>query len=63
MRGLVSLALALTIALPIVLPEAVPFPNRNLIIFLTIITILFTLFTLFTLLVQGLSLPYSLLHY
>lgn len=50
MRGLVSLALA--VALPVTLPQNISFPNRDLVIFLTIITILFTL------LVQGLSLPY-----
>lgn len=50
MRGLVSLVLAL--ALPTEIAANVPFPNRELIIFLTIITIVFTL------LVQGLTLPY-----
>ena len=56
MRGLVSLALA--IALPTYLSETTPFPNRDLIVFLTIITILFTL------LAQGLTLPLliKLLH-
>lgn len=50
MRGLVSLALA--IALPLKISNTVNFPNRNLIIFLTIITILFTV------VVQGLALPF-----
>lgn len=50
MRGMVSLTLAL--ALPLQLSADTPFPNRHLIIFLTIVTILFTL------LVQGLTLPY-----
>ena len=49
MRGLVSLALA--IALPEMLSSTVAFPDRNLVIFLTLMTILFTL------LVQGLTLP------
>lgn len=49
MRGLVSLALAL--AIPTTLSSALPFPQRDLIIFLTIVTILFTL------LAQGLTLP------
>lgn len=49
MRGIVSLALA--IALPLSLTNTTPFPNRDLIIFLTIITILFTI------IVQGLTLP------
>ena len=50
MRGLVALALA--IALPVAISSHEPFPNRNIIIFLTILTILFTLLT------QGLTLPY-----
>jgi len=50
MRGMVSLTLAL--ALPLQLSTDTPFPNRDLIIFLTIVTILFTL------LAQGLTLPY-----
>ncbi len=50
MRGLVSLVLAM--ALPTEIAQNTPFPNRELIIFLTIITIVFTL------LVQGLTLPY-----
>ncbi len=50
MRGIVSLALAL--ALPLQLSQTNAFPNRELIIFLTIITILFTL------IVQGLTLPW-----
>lgn len=50
MRGVVSLAAAL--AIPITLENGVPFPNRNLILFITFIVILLTL------LVQGLTLPY-----
>lgn len=50
MRGLVSLALALS--LPYTLPNNTAFPYRDLLIFLTFMTILFTL------LVQGLSLPW-----
>nr|WP_315031995.1 Na+/H+ antiporter [uncultured Chryseobacterium sp.] len=49
MRGVVSLAAAL--AIPISL-HGVPFPNRNLILFITFVVILLTL------LVQGLTLPY-----
>ncbi|MBF6646526.1 Na+/H+ antiporter [Chryseobacterium indologenes] len=49
MRGVVSLAAAL--AIPISLNGA-PFPNRNLILFITFVVILLTL------LVQGLTLPY-----
>ncbi|PWN68460.1 Na+/H+ antiporter [Chryseobacterium phosphatilyticum] len=49
MRGVVSLAAAL--AIPISLHGA-PFPNRNLILFITFVVILLTL------LVQGLTLPY-----
>jgi CPA1 family monovalent cation:H+ antiporter len=50
MRGVVSLAAAL--AIPITLENGVPFPNRNLILFITFVVILVTL------LVQGLTLPY-----
>lgn len=50
MRGLVSLALA--IALPLNITPDVAFPDRNLIIFLTIIVIMFTV------VVQGLTLPF-----
>ena len=49
MRGVVSLAAAL--ALPNTLPNGQPFPNRDLILFLTFAVILATL------VVQGLSLP------
>jgi CPA1 family monovalent cation:H+ antiporter len=49
MRGVVSLAAAL--ALPITLPSGEPFPERNLLIFLTFAVILATLVG------QGLSLP------
>lgn len=50
MRGVVSLAAALSI--PTVLADGSPFPQRNLILFITFIVILVTL------LVQGLTLPY-----
>ncbi|KFF14114.1 sodium:hydrogen antiporter [Chryseobacterium soli] len=50
MRGVVSLAAAL--AIPITLENGTPFPNRNLILFITFVVILVTL------LVQGLTLPY-----
>lgn len=50
MRGVVSLAAAL--AIPITLENGSPFPNRNLILFITFVVILLTL------LVQGLTLPY-----
>ncbi len=50
MRGLVPLALAISIPATVAGNQA--FPNRNLIVFLTIVTILFTL------LVQGLTLPF-----
>ncbi|HTF18357.1 MAG TPA: Na+/H+ antiporter [Chryseolinea sp.] len=50
MRGVVSLAAALSI--PIQLSEGVPFPHRNLILFITFIVITTTL------LLQGLSLPW-----
>ncbi|TDE15649.1 Na+/H+ antiporter [Dyadobacter psychrotolerans] len=49
MRGVVSLAAAL--AIPITLDNGAPFPQRNLILFITFIVILLTL------LVQGLTLP------
>ncbi|ROI02302.1 Na+/H+ antiporter [Chryseobacterium sp. G0240] len=52
MRGVVSLAAALTI--PITLENGTPFPNRNLILFITFVVILLTL------LVQGLTLPYMI---
>jgi CPA1 family monovalent cation:H+ antiporter len=50
MRGVVSLAAALSI--PVALDGGIPFPHRNLILFITFIVILTTL------LVQGLTLPY-----
>ena len=50
MRGVVSLAAAL--AIPTTLENGIPFPQRNLILFITFIVILLTL------LVQGLTLPY-----
>jgi len=50
MRGVVSLAAALSI--PVHLGNGVPFPQRNLILFITFIVILTTL------LLQGLTLPY-----
>ncbi|KAA5537254.1 Na+/H+ antiporter [Taibaiella lutea] len=50
MRGVVSLAAALSI--PVQLSEGVPFPQRNLILFITFIVILTTL------LLQGLTLPF-----
>ena len=49
MRGVVSLAAALSI--PETLENGVPFPQRNLILFITFIVILLTL------LIQGLTLP------
>jgi CPA1 family monovalent cation:H+ antiporter len=49
MRGIVSLASAL--AIPYVLSKDVPFPHRNLILFITFVVILCTL------VLQGLSLP------
>jgi CPA1 family monovalent cation:H+ antiporter len=49
MRGIVSLASAL--AIPFMLSDKVPFPHRNLILFITFIVILCTL------VLQGLSLP------
>jgi len=50
MRGVVSLAAALSI--PVQLADGTPFPQRNLILFITFIVILLTL------LIQGLTLPY-----
>lgn len=50
MRGVVSLAAALSI--PVYISEGVPFPHRNLILFITFVVILVTL------LLQGLTLPY-----
>ncbi|TPG45115.1 Na+/H+ antiporter [Flavobacterium pectinovorum] len=50
MRGVVSLAAALSI--PVHLSEGIPFPQRNLILFITFVVILTTL------LLQGLTLPY-----
>jgi CPA1 family monovalent cation:H+ antiporter len=50
MRGVVSLAAALSI--PLQLENGLPFPQRNLILFITFIVILLTL------LLQGLTLPY-----
>ena len=49
MRGVVSLASAL--AVPFMLSDGVPFPHRNLILFVTFVVILVTL------VLQGLSLP------
>lgn len=50
MRGVVSLAAALSI--PVMISERNPFPNRNLILFITFIVILLTL------VLQGLTLPW-----
>lgn len=50
MRGVVSLASALSI--PLMMPSGEPFPHRNLILFITFIVILVTLVG------QGLTLPY-----
>jgi CPA1 family monovalent cation:H+ antiporter len=50
MRGVVSLAAAL--AIPVAVSEGTPFPQRNLILFITFIVILTTL------ILQGLTLPY-----
>lgn len=50
MRGVVSLATALSI--PYLMPDGSPFPHRNLILLITFIVIFITL------VVQGLSLPY-----
>jgi len=58
MRGVVSMAAAL--ALPLTLPDNMPFPHRNLIIFLTFCVVLSTLLLLgFTLpwVIQKLKLP------
>ncbi|CEJ70446.1 Sodium, potassium, lithium and rubidium/H(+) antiporter [Chryseobacterium oranimense G311] len=52
MRGVVSLAAALSI--PLTLDDGTPFPQRNLILFITFLVILLTL------LVQGLTLPFLL---
>lgn len=49
MRGVVSLAAAL--AIPLTLENGMPFPHRNLILFITFVAILLTL------VVQGLTLP------
>jgi CPA1 family monovalent cation:H+ antiporter len=50
MRGVVSLAAALSI--PLLITEGQPFPHRNLILFITFIVILVTL------VLQGLTLPW-----
>ncbi|HJT73814.1 MAG TPA: cation:proton antiporter, partial [Chitinophaga sp.] len=50
MRGIVSLAIA--IGLPVTLTDGTPFPQRNIIIFMSIAVVLFTL------LGQGLTLPW-----
>lgn len=50
MRGVVSLAAALSI--PLFVSEGIPFPHRNLILFITFIVILVTL------VIQGLTLPW-----
>lgn len=50
MRGVVSLAAALSI--PVTLADGSPFPQRNLILFITFVVILLTL------ILQGLTLPY-----
>ncbi len=52
MRGVVSLAAALSI--PLTLADGTPFPQRNLILFITFVVILLTL------VVQGLTLPFIL---
>lgn len=49
MRGVVSLAAALSI--PVLLPDGTPFPQRSMILFITFVVILLTL------VVQGLTLP------
>jgi len=49
MRGVVSLAAALSI--PLTLPSGAPFPHRNLILFITFVVILITL------IFQGMTLP------
>jgi Na+/H+ antiporter len=50
MRGVVSLAAALSI--PVTLADGTPFPQRNLILFITFVVIVLTL------VLQGLTLPY-----
>lgn len=50
MRGIVSLAIA--IGLPVALNDGTPFPQRNTIIFISVVVVLFTL------LGQGLTLPW-----
>lgn len=55
MRGVVSLAAALSI--PLVLENGEPFPQRSLILFITFVAILLTL------VVQGLTLPYIINHW
>lgn len=50
MRGIVSLAIA--IGLPVELADGSPFPERNAIIFISVVVVLFTLIG------QGLSLPW-----
>ncbi len=50
MRGVVSLAAAFSI--PVMLSKGVPFPNRNLVLFITFVVILVTL------VLQGLILPF-----
>ncbi|SHM79601.1 Na+/H+ antiporter [Mucilaginibacter sp. OK098] len=50
MRGIVSLAIA--IGLPVTLADGRPFPERNAIIFISVVVVLFTLIG------QGLSLPW-----
>jgi len=52
MRGVVSLAAALSI--PVTLSDGTPFPQRNLVLFITFIVILLTL------VIQGLTLPFLL---
>ena len=52
MRGVVSLAAALSI--PMTLSDGTPFPQRNLILFITFVVILLTL------VVQGLTLPFMI---
>ena len=50
MRGIVSLAIAL--GLPLYLSDGSPFPERNIIIFISIVVVLITL------IIQGIGLPY-----
>ncbi len=50
MRGIVSLAIA--IGLPVTLADSTPFPERNTIIFISVVVVLFTLIG------QGLTLPW-----